>query len=148
VIWKLTLHSSSTISKDKWIDVYIIPCKKRKPTLQKYWKFRSFIVRPDTRVQHFGAIVVKLKHMIQYLITVTKKLNILYQFFFQHGQEEITIRVGYSQKQKGTTESGVFAIAFATATAFRISPSKLKLNMRASINCFSEKRHYPKRLQV
>ena len=55
-----------------------------------------------------------------------------------------TIRVGHSQKQKGATDCGVFAIAFATAIAFGINPSKLKLKQEAMrahlVYCFSAKK--------
>ena len=40
---------------------------------------------------------------------------------FQLGSEKLKIMVAQSQKQKGGTDCGVFAIAFATALAFGIN---------------------------
>jgi len=61
----------------------------------------------------------------------------------------VRIKVACSQKQKGGSDCGVFAIAFAAAAAQGINPSKLKLkqeNMRAHlVQCFNEKNftHFP-----
>ena len=63
---------------------------------------------------------------------------------FQFGSNKLTLKVAHSQKQKGGTDCGVFAIAFATAIAFEMNPSKLRLkqeSLRAHlVTCF-HKRH-------
>ena len=66
---------------------------------------------------------------------------------FQVGSVKLKITVSQSQKQKGGTDCGIFAIAFATALAFGINLSKLQLkqeSMRAHlINCFNKHRISP-----
>ena len=50
--------------------------------------------------------------------------------------DALSIKVAHSQKQRGSTDYGLFAIAFATAIAFGLSPSKIKLRqetMRAHL---------------
>ena len=63
---------------------------------------------------------------------------------FQCGPSKVAVKVAHSQKQKGSSDCGLFAIAFATAVAHGINPSKLKLKQEAMrphlINCFN-KRH-------
>ena len=55
---------------------------------------------------------------------------------------KLTIKVAHCQKQKGGADCGIFAIAFTTAIAFGVDPSKLRLkqeSMRAHlINCFNK----------
>ena len=59
-------------------------------------------------------------------------------FHFDTGK--LTITVAHCQKQKGGADYGLFAIAFTTAIAFGMDPSRLQLkqeSMRAHlINCF------------
>ena len=43
---------------------------------------------------------------------------------FQCGPKKLSIKVARSQKQKGSNDCGLFAIAFATAIAFGINPSQ------------------------
>jgi len=61
---------------------------------------------------------------------------------FQCGSKNIRVKVARSQKQKGGSDCGVYAIAFATAAASGINPSKLKLkqeSMRAHlVRCLNE----------
>jgi len=47
-----------------------------------------------------------------------------------------------SQKQKGSSDCGVFAIAFAAATAQGINPSNTRAHL---VHCFNEKNftHFP-----
>lgn len=67
--------------------------------------------------------------------------------FFQCGPEKLLIKVAHSQKQRGSSDCGQFAIAFATAVAFGINPSKLKLRQEAMrahlVHCFNKKHLSP-----
>ena len=72
--------------------------------------------------------------------TVMKRPSTLFKIYFNvvlmHFPDALSIKVAYSQKQRGSTDCGLFAIAFATAIAFGLSPSKVKLRqemMRAHL---------------
>ena len=62
---------------------------------------------------------------------------------FQCGPKKLSIKVARSQKQKGGSDCGLFAIAFATAIAFGINPDQLKLRQEAMrahlVKCFNKK---------
>ena len=47
---------------------------------------------------------------------------------FQHASKKLQVKVACSPKQKGGSDCGVYAIAFATVLVFEINPSKLRLN--------------------
>ena len=53
------------------------------------------------------------------------------QNLFQCGPDVLAVKLAHSQKQRGGTDCGLFAIAFATAIAFGLNPSKLKLRQEA-----------------
>ena len=58
---------------------------------------------------------------------------------FHIGTSKPTINVAHCQKQKGKVDCGLFAIAFTTAIAFGVDPSKLRLKQEFNlINCFNK----------
>lgn len=61
---------------------------------------------------------------------------------FQCDSSEIRITVSRCQKQKGTVDCGLFAIANATAIAFGKNPSKLRFKQEALrshlVNCYNK----------
>ena len=61
---------------------------------------------------------------------------------FQCGSKNLRIKIARSQKQKGGSDCGIYAIAFATAVAHGINPGKLKLkqeDMNAHlVHCLNE----------
>ena len=71
-----------------------------------------------------------------------EETNCIIANLFQCGPSKVAIKLAHSQKQKGCSDCGLFAIAFATAVAYGINPSKLKLKQEAMrphlINCFNK----------
>ena len=61
---------------------------------------------------------------------------------FQCDPDALSIKVAHSQEQRGSTDCGLFAIAFTTI-AFGLSPCKLKLRQEAMrahlVHCFDKK---------
>ena len=74
--------------------------------------------------------------------TCDKETECVITNLFQCDSKTVRVKVAHSQKQKGGSDCGVYAIAFATAVAHGINPSKLKLkqeNMRAHlVHCLNE----------
>ena len=60
---------------------------------------------------------------------------------FQCGPKKVTVKVAHSQKQKGGSDCGVYAIAFATAIAYEMNAGRQKLKQEAMrphlVNCFT-----------
>ena len=79
--------------------------------------------------------------MIPFFSTVIKKQQTINNLFHL-STGKLTIMVAHCQRQKGGADCGLFAIAFTTAIAFGVDPSRLKLkqeSMRAHlINCFNK----------
>lgn len=89
--------------------------------------------------------LVKCECMIPFSSTVMKRQIHYFKFIsnlFQCGSDKLSIKVAHSQKQRGSSDCGLFAIAFATAIAFGISPMKLKLRQEAVrahlVHCFDK----------
>ena len=72
-----------------------------------------------------------------------KELKLTVDNLFQYNSNKPVIKVVHCQKQKGSADCGVFAVANATAIAFGKNPSKLKLQedaLRAHlVSCFNKK---------
>ena len=66
---------------------------------------------------------------------------------FQCGPNKVTVKVAYSQKQSGSSDCGVYAIAFATAVVNGLNPSRLKFKQEVMrsylVNCFTKKHISP-----
>jgi len=52
-----------------------------------------------------------------------KELKLTIESLFQYNSNKPVIKVTQSQRQKGSTDCGVFALANATAIAFGVNPS-------------------------
>ena len=80
--------------------------------------------------------------MIQYTITSDEATEEIICNCFQFGIAKPTISLMNSQKQKGGTDCGLFAVAFIAFIAFRLDPTKLKFcqeKMRCHlVSCFKE----------
>ena len=61
---------------------------------------------------------------------------------FQFGPKKVTVKIAHSQKQKGSNDCGLYAIAFTTAIAHEMNPGRLKLKQEAMrphlVNCFNK----------
>ena len=72
-----------------------------------------------------------------------KELKLTIKSLFQYNSNKPVIKVAQCQRQKGSTDCGVFALANATAIAYGVNPSKLKLQQDALrahlVNCFNKK---------
>ena len=55
-----------------------------------------------------------------------KKLKLTIESLFQYNSNKPVIKVTQSQRQKGSTDCGDFALANATAIAFEVNPSNYK----------------------
>ena len=84
--------------------------------------------------------LTKLKYMIHFLLIV---IETIVSSLFQWNSKKLVITVSRSQKQKGTVDCGLFAIANATAISFGKNPSKLQFKQEAMrsylISCFNQK---------
>ena len=116
----------------------------------------------DSSVQNkLQIIYCKSRH--HWIVATTIKCSFaevrVYDSIFQYCNEEtkyiisnlfpnkLSIKVAHCQKQRGSSDCGLFAIAFATAVAFGINPSQLKLKQEALrahlVNCFNKKHLSP-----
>ena len=119
---KLELTEASVQNK-----LQIIHCKSR-----QHWIVASTLNCTLGEVKVYDSLFYNCDEETECIIT-----NL-----FQCGSKKIRVKVARSQKQKGATDCGVYAIAFATAIAHGINPSKLKLkqgDMRAHlVRCLTE----------
>ena len=74
-------------------------------------------------------------------------IRIIHHLFGTTNSPKPQITMGRCQKQKGKKDCGLFAIAFATAIAFGLQPSKQNLDQSAMrmhlVHCFNQKQMSP-----
>ena len=77
----------------------------------------------------------------------SETIGVINNIFTTDSMHTPTLTMGHYQKQKGGKDCGLFSIAFATAMAFGLYPSKLKFDqsmMRQHlVDCFNKERMIP-----
>ena len=112
--------------------IHIIHCEKR-----HHW-----IVASTANITGGTTDVVMVMDSFYYTIDQDTK-QIIYNLF-RYGPKQPTIKLIRTQKQEGSIDCGVFAVAMATAIAFDRNPTKQvfqqKLMRAHFVNCLNKKR--------
>ena len=120
---KKTILSEASVQNK----LQIIHCNSR-----HHWIVASTLNCPLGEVKVYDSIFYNCDQVTEVIIA-----NL-----FQCSPKKVRVKVARSQKQKGGSDCGVYAIAFAVAGTLGINPSKLKLkqeSMRAHlVSCLNE----------
>ena len=108
-----------------------------------YCRTRHHWIVASTVSCHFGEVKV-FDSLFHYC---DEETEYVIAKLFQCGPKKVTVKVAHSQKQKGSNDCGLYAIAFATAIAHEMNPGRLKLKQEAMrphlVNCFNKGRISP-----
>ena len=120
---KKTILSEASVQNK----LQIIHCNSR-----QHWIVASTLNCPLGEVKVYDSI----------FYNCDQETEVIIANLFQCSPKKVRVKVARSQKQKGGSDCGVYAIAFAVAAALGINPSKLKLrqeSMRAHlVSCLNE----------
>ena len=125
----LLQQKSSSLSKDSIQNrIQILFCKER-----KHWIMATTINCPQNEVKVYDSL-------FQYL---DRESIQLVEILFQCDGIDSQIKMSQCRKQMGAKDCGVFAIAFATAIAHGLNPSRQNFNQQAMrghlVDCFNSK---------